>query len=197
MMRRLINNQLGFSLTETLVSLSIFSLITLGMAPLMAGSIRGTALARSYTVGKNFAAESMERVRGFPFFESMKGAATPPRQDVLDFYFPDRQSGASGSGFNATANTYTTICSNTEKLPAASAVQACPAEHPRRFQRDVRRQLREAHRQSSGTSSPSPSSLRRPTTPGRPSRPSHPRANSSSWMSPRSGPSGAPRRTSS
>jgi prepilin-type N-terminal cleavage/methylation domain-containing protein len=133
MMRRLINNQSGFSLTETLVSLSIFSLITIGMAPLMAGSIRGTAMARSYTVGKNFAAEAMERVRGFPFFESTKGAVTPPRQDVLDLYFPDRAAGGSGSGYNSTANTFTTICSNTEELPASSAGQACPQNIPDDF----------------------------------------------------------------
>ena len=133
MMRRLINNQSGFSLTETLVSLSIFSLITIGMAPLMAGSIRGTALARSYTVGKNFAAESMERVRGFPFFESTKGAVDPPRQDVLDLYFPDRQAGGSGSGFNSTTNTFTTICSNTVELPSSSAGQACPQNIPDDF----------------------------------------------------------------
>ena len=133
MMRRLINNQSGFSLTETLVSLSIFSLITIGMAPLMAGSIRGTAIARSYTVGKNFASEAMERVRGFPFFESTKGATTPPRQDVLDLYFPDRQAGSAGSGFNSTNNTYTTICSRTEELPTASAVQACPQNIPDDF----------------------------------------------------------------
>ena len=133
MMRRLINNQSGFSLTETLVSLSIFSLITIGMAPLMAGSIRGTAIARSYTVGKNFASEAMERVRGFPFFESTKGAASPPRQDVLDLYFPDRLPGSSGSGFDPTQNTYTTICSQTEELPAASAAQACPQNIPDDF----------------------------------------------------------------
>ncbi|HEX2058362.1 MAG TPA: type II secretion system protein [Actinomycetota bacterium] len=122
----------GFTLIETLAALAIFSLVTLGTTPLLLSSIRGASLSGSFTVGKNLASEAMERVRGFPYFESVKNLTNPPRRDVLDLYFPDRAAGPSGSGFTA-ANTYVTLCTSTSKLPAASAGQACPPRVPAGF----------------------------------------------------------------
>lgn len=122
----------GFTLIETLVSMMIFSLVTLGTTPLLLSSIRGASLSGSFTVGKNLASEAMERVRGFPFFESVKNLTNPPRRDVLDLYFPDRVAGPSGTGFT-TGNTYVTVCTATSKLPAASGAQACPPRVPAGF----------------------------------------------------------------
>ncbi|HEU4480266.1 MAG TPA: type II secretion system protein [Actinomycetota bacterium] len=119
----------GFTLIETLVALTIFGMVTIGIVPIVAFSIRSSSVARSHTIAKNFAAETMERIRGLPYFESVKGGATPKRQDVIDLYFPDRLAGSGGSGYGA-GNTYTTICSTTAKLPVASAAQACPANIP-------------------------------------------------------------------
>ncbi len=121
----------GFTLIETLASLLIFSLVTLGTTPLLLSSMRGASLSGSFTVGKNLASQAMERVRGFPFFESVKNLTNPPRRDVLDLYFPDRAAGTSGTGFTGTS--YVTLCTSTSKLPAASGPQACPTRVPAGF----------------------------------------------------------------
>ncbi|HEV2754563.1 MAG TPA: prepilin-type N-terminal cleavage/methylation domain-containing protein [Actinomycetota bacterium] len=121
----------GFTLIETLSALLIFSLVTLGTTPLLLSSIRGASLSGSYTVGKNLASEAMERVRGFPFFESVKNLTSPPRRDVLDLYFPDRVAGTGGTGFSGTS--FVTTCTSTAKLPASSANQACPPTVPPGF----------------------------------------------------------------
>ncbi len=122
----------GFTLVETLAALMIFSIVTLGTTPLLLSSMRGATLSGTFTVGKNLASEAMERVRGFPFFESVKNLTNPPRRDVLDLYFPDRVAGPSGSGFTG-GNAYVTLCTSTSKLPAASAGQACPPRVPAGF----------------------------------------------------------------
>lgn len=121
----------GFTLIETLAAMLIFSLVTLGTTPLLLSSIRGASLSGSYSVGKNLASEAMERVRGFPFFESVKNLTNPPRRDVLDLYFPDRVAGANGSGF--TGSSFVTICTSASKVPSASAAQACPPTVPPGF----------------------------------------------------------------
>ncbi|HEX2049947.1 MAG TPA: hypothetical protein VHJ34_04845, partial [Actinomycetota bacterium] len=110
----------------------IFSLVTLGTTPLLLSSIRGASLSGSFTVGKNLTAQAMERVRGFPFFESVKNLTNPPRRDVLDLYFPDRIAGAGGTGFSA-GNTYVTSCTTASKLPTPSGPQACPPRVPPGF----------------------------------------------------------------
>lgn len=121
----------GFTLIETLAALTIFSLVTLGTTPLLLSSIRGASLSGSFTAGKNLTSQAMERVRGFPFFESVKNLTNPPRRDVLDLYFPDRVAGPSGTGFTGTS--YVTLCTSTSKLPSASAAQACPPRVPPGF----------------------------------------------------------------
>ncbi|MDQ3916510.1 MAG: type II secretion system GspH family protein [Actinomycetota bacterium] len=131
MSRTRVRGENGFTLIETLAALLIFSLVTLGTTPLLLSSIRGASLSGSYTVGKNLASEAMERVRGFPFFESVKNLTNPPRRDVLDLYFPDRVAGPSGTGFAGTS--FVTTCTSTAKLPAASAGQACPPHVPAGF----------------------------------------------------------------
>ena len=120
-MRRFVRGQAGLTLIETMVALFIFSAVTLGVTPLLIGSIQGSAKARSYTVGKNVVVQAMERIRGLPYFESMKGVLNPTRQDVLDLYYPDM-----GAGYSA--GTFTTICTETSETPAGSAPAACPAE---------------------------------------------------------------------
>lgn len=108
----------GFSLVETLAAITIFAMITVGVVPLLASSLRGAALARSFTVAKNLAQESMERVRGFPYFD------TAPHRDVLDLYFPNLS-----TGYVAGTQTFTTTCTATSSTPAPSAPLACPPDH--------------------------------------------------------------------
>lgn len=107
----------GFTLIETLASLLIFTVVTIGLVPLILGSLRGTNLARSTTIGRNVASKAMERMRGLPFYVAY---STQSRKvDVLDYYFPR----ASGSGFDASENTYTVTCTG----PGSGA---CPDSLP-------------------------------------------------------------------
>jgi type II secretory pathway pseudopilin PulG len=83
MLRR---SERGLSLVETLAAILVFSIVTIGIVPLLASSMQGTALARSYTVGKEVARQAMERVRGLPFYISFDTLSQ--KVDVLDMYFP-------------------------------------------------------------------------------------------------------------
>ena len=84
--RSVLDREEGFSLIEVLASLFIFTLLTLGLVPLLTSSIRGTNTARADTIGKNAALKAMERVRGLPYFVSYATSAS--RVDVLDLYYP-------------------------------------------------------------------------------------------------------------
>ena len=85
--RRISTNDGGFSLIEVLAALFIFTLLTLGLVPLLTSSIRGSNTARADTIGKNAALKAMERVRGLPFFVSYATSTT--KVDLLDLYYPD------------------------------------------------------------------------------------------------------------
>jgi prepilin-type N-terminal cleavage/methylation domain-containing protein len=124
-MFRRCKNQKGLTLIETMVALVVFSIVALGITPLMLSSMRGAALSRSYTEGKNLGVEAMERVRGLPYFVSVQGLVTPQRRDVLDLYFPDL-----GAGYDAGTQTFTTTCTETSQSPAASGALACPRNIP-------------------------------------------------------------------
>lgn len=93
----------GFSLVETLAALIVFSVVTLGIVPVLLTSIRGSNITRSYTAGKNVALQAMERVRGLPFY--IDRATQPGSVDVLDLYIPNLTSYSGGTcrGFFTTA----------------------------------------------------------------------------------------------
>jgi type II secretory pathway pseudopilin PulG len=109
----------GFTLVETVASIAVFTILTVGVIPLLASSLKGNDLARTLTRGKNLAQEYMERVRGLPYFDAA------PRRDVLDLYFPNLL-----TGYNATTKTFTTTCTQTTSTPAASGALACPPKNP-------------------------------------------------------------------
>jgi prepilin-type N-terminal cleavage/methylation domain-containing protein len=107
----------GFTLIESVAALAIFSILTVGMIPLLASSLKGVDLSRTMTRGKNLAQEYMERVRGLPYFDAA------PKRDVLDLYYPNLLAGYS-------AGTFTTTCTSTTATPAASGALACPPRNP-------------------------------------------------------------------
>ena len=114
-MRVFRGREAGFSMIEVMVAILVFGLITVGMTPLLLSSLRGSALARTQTAGKNVVSEAMERVRGLPFFDTAAG------RDVLDLYFPNV-----GTGYDATTRTFTTTCTSTTSAPSPSADKGCP-----------------------------------------------------------------------
>lgn len=104
----------GFTLVEVLASLLVFSLVTLGLVPLLGASLRGSNRSRAFTVSKNVATEAMERVRGLPYFIDHEAAAGRDL-DVLDLYHP---------GLPNSGDFYVIDCL------ATPASRACPADLP-------------------------------------------------------------------
>ncbi len=126
MLTRLRQCELGLTLIETLASILIFSIMTLGITPLLMGSLRGTAVSRSYTVGKNLSNRVLERARALPFFQSVRNQSPPVRRDVLDVYFPSLDT---ADGYDATTKTFTTTCTGTVTAGTRAAA-ACPSNLP-------------------------------------------------------------------
>jgi type II secretory pathway pseudopilin PulG len=115
----------GFTLIETMAALFVFTIMTLGIIPLLTSSIRGAALSRSYTVGKNVAVEAMERARDLPYYIAYSSQNS--KVDVLDAYFPSASGGGytAGSGQNPPQQgdyKYTTVC--TTSTPSGTACVA-------------------------------------------------------------------------
>lgn len=109
LMRPLLRSSRGFTLIETLAALMVFTIVTLGVIPLLTASLRGTNLSRSHNVAKNIAVRAMERVRGLPFHVAYE--TEPGDVDVLDLYHP------------GATNPATTVC------PAAGTPE-CPQDLP-------------------------------------------------------------------
>ena len=106
----------GFTLIEMMAALLVFSIATLGIVPLLATSMHGSAISRSFTVNKNLSQEAMERIRGLSYFVSY--ASQNRRVDVLDLYYPNLSTGYS-------SGTFTTTCTS-----ATASIPACPKNLP-------------------------------------------------------------------
>lgn len=104
--------QQGLTLIETMAALLIFSLMSLGLVPVLIGSVRGADRSRSATVAKNLAVEALERVRALPYFISY--GTQPTKVDLLDLIYP------SATGINYSGGRYTTICTPTSTDPACT-----------------------------------------------------------------------------
>lgn len=118
---RRLKGQRGLTFVETMASLALFSMMTIGITPVLVTSVRGAGLSRSYTVGKNLAQQEMERIRGLPYFVSV--TTQNEKVDVLDLYFPSL-----GAGYDAADHSFTTTCTS-----VTSASKACPAGLPEGF----------------------------------------------------------------
>jgi type II secretory pathway pseudopilin PulG len=127
----------GFTLSEVLIALTLFMIVSVAVMPLFITSLRGGAVSRTYTVGKNLVVEATERVRGLPYYvdfptQRQYTSGLPPfrKVDVLDLYFPDVNA-ATPTGFQTslpwidTTNAYVTVCD----APNHSN-PACPRQMP-------------------------------------------------------------------
>jgi prepilin-type N-terminal cleavage/methylation domain-containing protein len=126
----------GFTLVETMAALTVFSIMVLGAAPLLASAMRGSSVSRSYTVGKNLASQAIERARGLPYYVSESS------RDLVDLYFPNLSTGYTTTpacttpAQRSTLGTlvpcgprFTTVCTTTTLTPAATGQLACPPRY--------------------------------------------------------------------
>lgn len=112
---RRVKGQRGFTLIEVMAALVVFSLLTLGLVPLLLSSLKGSELSQSYTIGKNLALEAMERVRGLPYHVKFDTQPDERPIDALDLYYPSYVS----------SGTFVTTCDAT-----TVAAPACPKRVP-------------------------------------------------------------------
>jgi type II secretory pathway pseudopilin PulG len=135
--RRCLKREGGFTLSEVLIALTLFMIVSVAVMPLFITALRGGAVSRTYTVGKNLVVEATERVRGLPFYvdfptQRQYTAGLPPfrKVDVLDLYFPDLNA-ATPTGFQTslpwinTTNAYVTRCDSPNH-----SNPACPRQMP-------------------------------------------------------------------
>jgi prepilin-type N-terminal cleavage/methylation domain-containing protein len=121
-MRRCFRGERGLTLLETMIAITIFSIMTVGMVPLLGSAIKGGAASRTESVARNVAGKTMERLRGLRYHAPV---GTPARKvDLLDHFFPDRTplAPSTGTGFVAAANAYQTTCKDGVTLAACNAL---------------------------------------------------------------------------
>jgi type II secretory pathway pseudopilin PulG len=126
-MRRRGRSEDGLTLIETLAALTVLSIVTLGIFPVIASSLRAAILSRSLTLGKAVALQGMERIRGLPYYIAYSAQTT--KVDVLDLYFPCANSSLPQpecpvSGVEYSDGTFTTTCDGVSDNPA------CPRDLP-------------------------------------------------------------------
>ena len=123
----MIREERGFTLVETLAALLVFSIMTLGIVPLVLSSVRGANQARAFTVGKNVALEAMERIRGLPFHTDYTRQPATTKVDFLDLYYSDDSGGALASQ-TYSAGLFTTTCDSTSTNNPACLADRLPDE---------------------------------------------------------------------
>lgn len=114
----------GLTLIETMVAISIFSIMTVGLVPLLGTAMTGSARTRSESVGRNVTAKALERLRGLPYHVAY--SSTPSKVDVLDQFFPGQTPAyvaSVGTGYDATSQSYVTTC---DPASTSSACQSLP-----------------------------------------------------------------------
>ncbi|MDQ3987306.1 MAG: type II secretion system GspH family protein, partial [Actinomycetota bacterium] len=136
MMRR---SEKGLSLVETLVAITIFTLFTIGIVPLLGTAMRGSATTRTESVGRNVASKTLERLRGLQYHVAYSG--TPSKADLLDHFFPGRtpvySAPTTTTGFDAGSNSFVTTCDKDSTAPACKSLPSS-AEIPDGFSVEIR-----------------------------------------------------------
>ncbi|MDQ4124903.1 MAG: prepilin-type N-terminal cleavage/methylation domain-containing protein [Actinomycetota bacterium] len=134
--------QAGLTLIETLVAITIFSIITVGLVPLLGTAMSGGATTRSESVARNVTSKALERLRGLQYH--VAHSSTPRKVDLLDHFFPGQTPAfvaSVGTGYDAATQTYVTTCDSTS---ATAACRALPGQSqiPNGFLVEVRATFR-------------------------------------------------------
>jgi prepilin-type N-terminal cleavage/methylation domain-containing protein len=126
--------QRGFTLIEVVVAIAIFSIVTLGVVPLLAISMKAGASSRTSSIAEEVARDAMERIRGVKYFTSYD-AKPNKRVDLLDLYYPQVTGtflpgqSYSAAGVNpplaGTGGVFETVCP-----PPSGTNPACPTTIP-------------------------------------------------------------------
>lgn len=100
----------GFSLIEMTVALSLFAIAAAGMIPLVVGSMRASVVAKYSSQAKNLAQQQLEYMRSLPFHVAHQNGLG--YVDLLDVHFRDRSAVSTnircpgGAGYTAATSTY-------------------------------------------------------------------------------------------
>lgn len=137
LLRRRGPRERGFTIIETLAALTVFSIITIGVVPLLGNSMRALGVSRNRTVAENVVRAAVERLQGIRYHVSWDAKAK--KVDLLDYYLPQTagtfapgqsySTGAANPPLAAPASggtgVFTTVCP-----PPAGTNQACPSDIP-------------------------------------------------------------------
>lgn len=130
-------HQRGFTIVETLAALTVFSIITIGVVPLLGNSMRSLGMSRNRTVAENVVRAAVERLQGIRYYVSWDVKAK--KVDLLDYYLPQTAgSFAPGQSYSTAAanpplaspasggtGVFTTVCP-----PPSGTNQVCPSDIP-------------------------------------------------------------------
>lgn len=111
--------QAGLTLVETLVAITVFSIMTVGLVPLIATAMSGGATTRTESVARNVTAKTLEHLRGLQYH--VAHSSTPRKVDLLDHFFPGRTPAfvpSIGTGYDAATQSYVTTCDSISADPA-------------------------------------------------------------------------------
>lgn len=141
-MRHSKRHESGLTLIETLIAITLFTIMTIGIVPLIGAAMSGGAKTRTESVGRNLTSKAMERLRGLQYHVAYSSA--PRKVDLLDQFFPGRTPAyvaSVGTGYDATTQSYVTTC---DVLSTSSACAALPgaSEIPPGFVVEVRATFR-------------------------------------------------------
>ena len=114
----------GLTLVETLVSITVFAIMTVGIVPLLGVAMKGGAATRTESVARNFTSKSLERLRGLAYHISW--SSTPRKADLLDHFFPGRTPAfalpSATTGYDAATQSFVTTCLSGATTPECRAL---------------------------------------------------------------------------
>lgn len=93
-----VRRESAFTLLEVMVSMVVFSIMTLGIVPLIASSMHGSVRAQMETAAENATRRVLEHIEGIKWYSGYDVQPPGRRVDLLDLYFP-LGSGAAPAAF--------------------------------------------------------------------------------------------------